>query len=132
MCSSDLFPSHDTRVQMDVVNNIITGQIYEGGWNLSKAIWTDNEKTLKDIYQVVAKGMAENTSIYDIAKDLEAYVRPGSKLPWNTVGKDGVKIFKKTVDYNAQRLARTLVQHSYQQSFVATTIKNPFITEYVW
>ncbi|MEE1301474.1 MAG: ADP-ribosyltransferase, partial [Bacteroidales bacterium] len=32
----------------------------------------------------------------------------------------------------AQRLARTLVQHGYQQSFVATTQKNPFITEYIW
>ena len=116
----------------EIVRNLITGQVYESGWSLSARIWGDNEATLKDIYQVVAKGMAENIPIYDIVKELEAYVRPGAKLPWNLKTFDGVKIYKKQVDYNAQRLARTLVQHSYQQSFVATTQKNPFITEYIW
>lgn len=125
----------------NVVRNLITGQIYEGGWNLSSRIWGDNEQTLKDAYQIMAKGLAMNKPIYEIAKDLEAYVRPSAKLPWNPVlamkntktGKIEYKrIYKKQVDYNAQRLARTLAQHSYQQSFVATTINNPFITEYIW
>lgn len=116
----------------EIVRNLITGQIYESGWSLSQRIWSDNEKTLKDIYRVMAKGLAENKPIYEIAKDLEAYVRPGARLPWNLTAPDGVRIFKKQVDYNAQRLARTLVQHGYQQSFIATTQKNPFITEYVW
>ena len=70
--------------------------------------------------------------MYDIAKDLENYVRPSAKLGWNKVTKDGVKIYKKQVDYNAQRLGRTLVQHSYQQSFISTTQKNPFVTDYIW
>ncbi len=115
-----------------VVRNLITGQIYESGWSLSKAIWSDNEKALKDIYQVMAKGLSENKPIYQIAKELEAYVNPAKKLPWNLTASDGVRIYKKQVDYNAQRLARTLVQHSYQQSFIAATKNNPFITEYVW
>lgn len=116
----------------EIVRSLITGQIYESGWSLSQRIWSDNEKTLKDIYQVMAKGLAENKPIYEIAKDLEAYVRPGVRLLWNLTAPDGVRIFKKQVDYNAQRLARTLVQHGYQQSFVAVTKNNPFITEYVW
>ena len=116
----------------EIVRNLITGQIYESGWSLSQRIWSDNEKTLKDIYRVMAKGLAENKPIYEIAKDLEAYVRSGARLPWNLTAPDGVRIFKKQVDYNAQRLARTLVQHGYQQSFVAVTKNNPFITEYVW
>lgn len=125
----------------NVVRNLITGQIYEGGWNLSSRIWGDNEQTLKDAYQIMAKGVAMNKPIYEIAKDLEAYVRPSAKLPWNPVlamkntktGKIEYKrIYKKQVDYNAQRLARTLAQHSYQQSFLATTQNNPFISEYIW
>lgn len=119
-------------VPAEIVRSLITGQVYESGWSLSQRIWSDNEKTLKDIYQVMAKGLAENKPIYEIAKDLEAYVRPGVRLPWNLTALDGVRIFKKQVDYNAQRLARTLVQHGYQQSFVAVTKNNPFITEYVW
>lgn len=119
-------------VPHEIVQNLVTGQIYDSGWSLSSRIWGDNEQTLKDIYQVMAKGLAENKPIYEIAKDLESYVRPGAKLPWNLRMADGKKIYKKQVDYNAQRLARTLVQHGYQQSFIATTQKNPFITEYVW
>lgn len=119
-------------VPEETVRNLVTGKIYESGWSLSSRIWGDNEDTLKDIYKIMAKGVAENRPIYDIAKNLEAYVRPNARLPWNLRMSDGVKIFKKQVDYNAQRLARTLVQHSYQQSFLATTQKNPFVLDYIW
>lgn len=119
-------------VPHEIVQNLVTGQIYDSSWSLSSRIWGDNEQTLKDIYQVMAKGLAENKPIYEIAKDLESYVRPSARLPWNLRMADGKKIYKKQVDYNAQRLARTLVQHGYQQSFIATTQKNPFITEYIW
>lgn len=130
--SSDGLNAAFSYVPDEIVRNLVTGQIYESGWSLSSRIWSDNEQTLKDIYQVVAKGLAENKPIYEIAKDLESYVRPSAKLPWNLRMADGKKIYKKQVDYNAQRLARTLVQHGYQQSFIATTQKNPFITEYIW
>lgn len=121
-----------SHVPDDVVRRLVTGQIYDSGWSLSKRIWGDNEMMLKDIYRVMAKGVAENMPIYEIAKNLEKYVRPNAALPWNLTAPDGVKIYKKQVDYNAQRLARTLVQHGYQQSFIATTEKNPFVTEYIW
>lgn len=115
-----------------VVRNLFTGQIYDSGWSLSSRIWGDNENTLKEIYKVMAGGLAQQKPIYEIAKDLEKYVRPSAAKPWNLVASDGRKIYPKQIDYNAQRLARTLVQHGYQQSFVATTQKNPFITEYIW
>lgn len=130
--SSDGLNAAFSYVPHEIVQNLVTGQIYDSGWSLSSRIWGDNEQTLKDIYQVMAKGLAENKPIYGIAKDLESYVRPSAKLPWNLRMADGKKIYKKQVDYNAQRLARTLVQHGYQQSFIATTQKNPFITEYIW
>lgn len=116
----------------DIVRNLVTGNVYESGWSLSKRIWSDNQKTMKDIYSIVAKGVAENRPIYDIAKNLEDYVRPNAKKSWNLIAKDGVKIYKKAVDYNAQRLARTLIQHTYQQSFVAVTKNNPFVIDYIW
>lgn len=130
--SSDGLNASFSYVPNEIVQKLITGQIYDSGWSLSSRIWGDNEQTLKDIYHVMARGIAENKSIYEIAKDLESYVRPSENLPWNLRMGDGKKIYKKQVDYNAQRLARTLVQHGYQQSFIETTQKNPFITEYVW
>lgn len=114
------------------VRRLITGQIYDSGWSLSKSIWSDNEKTLQDIYSIVGKGLAQNMSAYDISKLLETYVNPSRAKQWNLKMPDGVKIYKKSVDYNAQRLVRTLTQHGYQQSFIATTQKNPFIEYYIW
>ena len=139
--SSDGLNAAFSYVPDSIVRNLVTGQIYDSGWSLSARIWGDNEATLKDVYQIMGQGLAMNKPIYEIAKDLESYVRPSAKKNWNPLlatknTKTGEieykRIYKKQVDYNAQRLARTLVQHSYQQSFIATTQKNPFITEYVW
>lgn len=116
----------------EIVQKLVTGQIYDSGWSLSKRIWSDNEETLSELYKITAGGVAQNKSIYEIAKDLEKYVSPTAAKPWNLVDKDGKKIYPKQVDYNAQRLARTLVQHGYQQSFIETTKENPFIVDYVW
>ena len=114
----------------DIVEQIISGTLYKGKWTLSKAIWSDNEKTLQDIDYIIAKGIAENKSAYDIAKDLEQYVNPAARKTW-----EWSKVYpntKKKIDYNAQRLARTMVSHAYQESFVRTTQKNPFIENYKW
>lgn len=115
-----------------IVRSIVTGQVYESGWSLSERIWGNNEQTMKDLYRIVAGGVAQQMPIKDISKQLEQYVRPGAAKQWNLVDKDGRKIYPRQVDYNAQRLARTLVQHSYQQSFDAVNRNNPFVTDYVW
>lgn len=114
------------------VRRLVTGQIYDTGWSLSKSIWGDNEKTLSKLYEIVAQGLAQNMSVYDVSKILEAYVNPSRAKQWNLMMPDGTRIYKRSVDYNAQRLARTLAQHGYQTSFIAVTEKNPFVTDYIW
>lgn len=121
-----------TNVPKNIVEKLVTGNLYEGGWSLSKAIWGDSEKTMAEAYRVVAGGLAKNQSVYEIAKDLQKYISPSAKKDWNLTDKDGKKIYPKNVDYAAQRLVRTLAQHSYQQAFKETTEKNPFITKYRW
>lgn len=119
-------------VPASVVNSLVTGSVYgnAGSWSLSKAIWSDNEKALRDVYQIMAGGLAKNMSVEEIARDLKAYVSPNVAFDWQ--GPTGLKIYKHKVDYNAQRLARTLTQHTYQQSMVAVAKDNPFIEEFVW
>ena len=119
-----------SHVPDDVVKAVATGQLYDGDWTLSKALWKDHMKTQYNVNTVVAKGIAENKSAYDIAKDLEKYVDPSAEKPW-----DWSKVYSgigKKIDYNAQRLARTMVSHAYQQAFVRSTIKNPFVEMYRW
>lgn len=119
-----------SHVPDEIVKSVASGQLYEGDWTLSKAIWKDHMKTQYNINTVVAKGIAENKSAYDIAKDLEKYVDPSAEKPW-----DWSKVYPgvgRKIDYNAQRLARTMVSHAYQQAFVRSTQKNPFVTKYKW
>lgn len=119
-----------SHVPDEVVRAVATGQLYEGKWSLSRAIWKNTKRTQKDVQSVIAQGIAQNKSAYDIAKDLEKYVDPSAKKDW-----DWSKVYPgtaKKVDYSAQRLARTMVSHAYQQSFVRTTQKNPFVTKYKW
>lgn len=113
-----------------IVRNIITGQLYDKDWSLSGAIWKHTKKSQSDIEKIIAEGIAQNKSTYDIAKDLEKYVNPTAKKPW-----DWSKIYpgvNKKIDYNAFRLANTMISHAYQQAFIATTKDNPFFTGYKW
>lgn len=117
-------------VPADIVKSVASGQLYEGKWSLSRALWKNHMKTQYNINAVVAQGIAENKSAYDIAKDLEKYLNPEARKDW-----DWSKVYPgaaKRIDYNAQRLARTMVSHAYQQAFVRTTKNNPFVEDYVW
>lgn len=117
-------------VPKDIVNALVTGKVYRGDWSLSGAIWSDINKKQLDISKIIAEGLAANKSAYDIAKDLEKYVDPKAKKEW-----DWSKVYpgtSKKVDYNAQRLARTMVSHAYQQSLERVCKNNPFVTGYIW
>ena len=112
------------------VANILSGKLYGNNWSFSKAIWGAEKKTKEDLEKIVARGLAGNKPIYDIAKDLEKYVDPSARKPW-----DWSKVYpgtSKVVDYNAQRLARTMIQHSFQQSMVQAQLYNPFCKGIIW
>jgi len=113
-------------IKNNVVTNIITGNLYQDKKPLSGRVWDLSESHTKDIYTIIAKGIAQDMSIYDIAKLLEKYVNPRMRLPMY----DG--IHNRTVDYNAMRLARTMVQHSYQNTLVGVTRNNPYVKGYIW
>lgn len=117
-------------VPQDVVANIISGRLYGNNWEFSKRIWGDYNKSKGDISYIVAKGISENKSTYEIAKDLEKYVNPNARKPW-----DWNKVYpgtKKVIDYNAQRMARTMINHAYQQSIIEISKDNPFVSGIQW
>ena len=132
--NSKLLRANFASIPVNVVENLISGAIYggQGNWRLSKAIWGDENKTLSNLYQIVASGVAENKGIYEIAKELSKFVNPRAARQWNLKTKDGRRIYPKKVDYASQRLARTLSQHAYQQTIVQTTINNPMILGIRW
>lgn len=128
-------------VPVQVVRNIYTGNIYDKPWSLDNAIWGYNKKTQQTLTKIIAKGTAAEKSAYEIAKDIETYVDPAATKESRTINswrydKNGNKIsdsfYIGNVDYNAQRLARTMVSHAYQQSFMSVNEHDPFVVGYRW
>lgn len=109
----------------DMSNRILTGQLYGGNWTLSDAIWSNSAAIQGEISRIISRGILQGQSTYQIAKKIEKYVNPN----YSRVVASGTR---GRVDYNAQRLAKTTIQHAYQEAFVRATQNNPFIIGYKW
>lgn len=120
------------------IRSIITGSLYNSG-SLDGKIWDIVNGNVADMNSIIAKGLAEGRSLNDIAKELEKYLNPDMRNEWKVVkitNPDGTvsiyKIHNDKVDWKAQRLARTSIQHAYQQAMIALTRDNPFVNGYIW
>lgn len=128
----------------DIVEKLASGSIYKKEWTLDSTLWKMNQATQRNIQDIVAKGLVNGVPIEDISNELEKYVLPYSKKAWKKpelvydpakkkyVEYAGRAIFRANVDYNAQRLARTMIQHSYQMSIVETQRENPWGHGIMW
>ena len=114
-----------------VLANLISGEIYKDNMGLSDRIWKAAGTFEKDIDYIVNRGIAAHQSTYDLAKALEQYVKPRAKRSWDW-GKVYPDLAGKQVDYNAQRLARTAINHAYFLSNVKVCTENPFVTAMHW
>ena len=130
--SSELFGVPTIGFSPSVINSILTGSIYgsAGSWSLSSAIWGDNAKKYQDIYKIVADGLMRGESVQQVADKLLKYVDPSRLFYWN--GPGDLHIFSHKVDYNAQRLVRTLTTHAYQKAVVDATYNDPALVGYRW
>ena len=119
-----------TSVPLDVLSEIKTGKIYDQKWYLSDAIWKDQKDKLRQINDFVAQGVAAGKTTYEIAKDLEKFVDLKAKKDWAWS-----KVYPgsaKKIDYNAQRLARTVIAHAYERATIRTAKNNPFSQGIMW
>lgn len=124
------FKSMFSRVNKDVLSEILRGGIYKDNRGLSERLWLDSRHIKKDIQQIILEGIASKKSAYDLAKDLEKYVNPDVKKDW-----DWSKVYpgaRRKIDYNAQRLARTSINHAYQMATKRSCKDNPFVEGIKW
>ena len=124
-----------------IIRNITSGNVYQDGWTLSGAIWGYNKRTQDDLSKIISIGTAQGKSAVEIAKGLEQYVDPSARKQAKTIqswryDKAGYKIkdsvYFGKIDYNALRLARTMISHAYQQSFENVNRNDPFVVGYRW
>lgn len=124
-----------------IIRNITSGNVYQDGWTLSGAIWGYNKRTQEDLSKIISIGTAQGKSAVEIARELEQYVDPSARKSAKTIqswryDKVGNKIkdsvYFGKIDYNALRLARTMISHAYQQSFENVNRNDPFVVGYRW
>lgn len=114
----------------DVVLNLLSGSLYKDGRGLSSRIWAATNKMGEDINYILAKGIAEKKPYLELIKDLEKYVDPAAKKPWNW--KTVYPGVNKQVDFNAQRIMRTGINHAFYISSMESNKKNPFVEAVHW
>lgn len=117
-------------VPKQAVLGIVTGKIYDKPWSLSSSIWKAGAKTQRDVETIISQGLVQNKSVEDISKAVSKYVRPSKIKDW-----DWNKVYpgvSRSVEYNSQRLVRTLIQHSFQAAMVSVEKSNPFCQAIQW
>ncbi|WP_313758552.1 hypothetical protein [Tissierella sp.] len=120
-----------SQVQDKVVKDIISGNLYKDNKTLSIRIWSYGEDFEKDIQYTVNQAIIEKKSASELANDLEKFVREPAKrgTDW---GLCYPSLKNKKVDYNAMRLARTSINHAYQNSSIQSSNMNPFVEGIKW
>lgn len=120
----------NTAVAQSITMSFITGNVYGGDWSLSSSIWGSNSRQIRDIYNIVARGNLLGYSFEQIADQLKKYVNPDKLYGWD--GPGNLHIYSHSIDYNAQRLIRTLLTHAYQYSQWLMTHDDEGILGYRW
>ena len=126
----DTFSSMFSKIPKKAMDEILFGKAYKDRKGLSERIWEYTKRFNKDIDYIIAEGIANKKSTYEIAKDLEKYVNPDAAKDWNWK-----KVYPnsgKKVDYNAQRLARTSINPAFQQAQKRSCEKNPYVEGIRW
>ncbi len=120
-----------SQVQDNIVHDIISGNLYKDSRTLSTRIWSYGEGFGNDIQYVINQAMLEKKSAIELARDLERYVLEPAKRETDW-GKCYPHLRNKKVDYNAMRLARTSINHSYQTASIQSSNINPFVEGIEW
>ena len=112
-----------------LIGQIIQGGFYKDNRSLSDRIWGYGNQNGKDIQYILTKGMAEQKSYLDIIKDLEKFLKSNTDPDFK---KTYTKLYNRKVDYNAQRLLRTAMNHMIYVQNVSNAKNNPYAEAMHW
>ena len=110
----------------NVINKIISGNLYEDNKSLSKRIWGYNRNNLNKIQEILIDGMVNKRPLQDITNTLSAYTGGG-----NTKVKAITSAYGQ-MDANSLRLVRTSLNHAFIETMKDECRYNPFIEGYKW
>lgn len=131
------FPKMFSQIPSDTLEAMMAGGIYTDGKGLSSRIWNISKKSADDIQNIIYAGTSNGMSATRMAKMLEQHVNPAASNVWGLeklkkyLG-PGYAYATKKVDYNALRLARTSISHSYTLAAKQTAKESPFLEKFKW
>lgn len=120
-----------SQAQDNILKDIIKGNLYKDGKTLDDRIWNMGKGMEHDIQYIISRGIAEKKSAVELAADLEQFVKPAAARP-TTWGSSYPSLKNKEVDYNAMRLARTSINHSYQTATIQAAKYTPYAKGIEW
>lgn len=106
----------------NTVKKLIQGKYYEDGKTLDQRIWNITRKNAKDIDTLIKVNILRGANARELARQVDKYVHPLKKTEAKTI----VSGMSSKVSYQAQRLARTSISHSFAGSTIENAKNNPF------
>ena len=119
------FQDKFSKVNEDALRMLVSGKVYKDKVSLSGRIWNNKKK----VDEHIAFLLAQKKHPMDIARELEQYINPAARKYTNA---EGYKYTGRQVEYNSLRLARTYINHAYQEAARDTSEANPFIKKLIW
>lgn len=120
---------HAYSVNTNIIGQIIQGGFYKDNRSLSDRIWSYGNQNSKDIQYILTKSMAEQKPYLETIKDLEQFLNSNTNSKFK---KSYTKLYNRRVDFNAQRLLRTSMNHMFFAQNIRNAINNPFIEAMHW
>jgi len=141
ICSEVLQQNVDVKIPKDVldkmygvpenaIRGLIEGDLYKDKLSLNTRIWRIGNKYHNDIQEVLVQGIAQKKPFTDIIDDLSKYLDPKAKkdYDWGTIYPGT----NKKVDFNAQRLVRTGINHAFYIGTMASAQNDPYVQAIHW
>ncbi|ASN68275.1 putative head morphogenesis protein [uncultured Caudovirales phage] len=123
-----MFNKSVVNTSANTVKKLIQGKYYEDGKTLDQRIWNITRKNAKDIDTLIKVNVARGANARELAKQVDKYVHPLKRTDAKTI----VSGMSSKVSYQAQRLARTSISHSFAETTIENSKNNPFNLGIKW
>ena len=133
----EAFRSVLTRTSDEALRAVMSGDAYLDAKTLSSRVWRNTKRAREGMNEIIQQGVAQKKSAFQLAKELEAYVKPDvvDIMDWREVYPDLPEWLSDRwtkVEYHAQVIARTSINHSYHIAMKNAAAKNPFASAIHW
>jgi hypothetical protein len=113
-------------IRMQIYQDALEGKL--SGVAISERIWDLTLRAEQDLKRMIANGIAQGRSPYEIAKSIEKYVSPQVGLADELGVQTGPGVYRSPYR-NAMRIARTETSRAYNQASASFYKNKPWVSE---